>query len=317
MSYTLSDIETYFSSNLLGGKDSLTDSRSVSKGVFSHFPAATPKYRAFENEKETLARLYVVVPSSLRDRYIRALPQDARPLAEAIYTSGRNTSETEGLGYIDFLLQSVTSNNNEKVSISEVLSDNYAAFFFGASPPTLTCGGTLINTVQDDWKTAFEIVYQEIIRGTKLARRKQLVTLSYDTVSVTGTIVNMTTTLTAIQQMVSSFSFSMLVKRYEIYRLPGTQPTVPAPFPTYRPDPRGPGNMYLGRITKNKRFIGEPFYSSSSRSKKSNLTPEEKMETALKADIDKDVKVKDLKKDDLYLKKNLQDIKDMPAAHVN
>jgi hypothetical protein len=143
--------------------------------------------------------------------------------------AGRTPGVAGGYGYIDFLLQQVQESYAEKIQVVDVLSDNYASYCFGQNPPVFNYTGLLYNSLQDDWRAAFTILYQELLRATKLARQKQVVILSYDDVFVTGVLISMSQTLVAETQIAASFNFSMLVKRYDVNQRDSRSPIF---FPT-------------------------------------------------------------------------------------
>lgn len=241
---------------LLGGDDSVgtpelidtttlvAASETMRKGVFSNYPAATPKYWNTNDDRslETMARL--VVPLSgdeARNRYLASFGDDgeARVLAESLASVGGTAVTGQrryGLGYIDFLLTDAHESYEEKVQVVDVLSDNYVAYFFGQKPPIFQYSGVLYNTRQDDWRSAFTIIYNQITRGTQLARRQVMVTLSYDDMAVTGAMVNMNQTLSSqgtLQQTAAGFNFSLLVQRIDVMRTAHHPATELKTFPTY------------------------------------------------------------------------------------
>lgn len=262
---------------LIGGDDAPVATLSKRKGVFSAFPGSTPKYdTSIEGAPSSMARLLIPFPShAQRESFMSSLASkgpDAKKLGgmlatDSMTTQNGSSSPGEGLGYIDFLLQSAQETRQEKVQIVDVLSDNYVAYFFGASPPIFSYQGTLLNTYQDDWRSAFSIIYDEIIRGTKLARRRRLLTLTYDNVAVTGTAVAMSQTLTADMEMAANFTLDILVKRYDIYRLVDTTPTTPGEFPSRVVDLGTFGGLRLGRVKRTFRTIGEPQFATSKPTK--------------------------------------------------
>ena len=162
-------------------------------------------------------------------------------MAEALATIGGGESRVGdarvGLGYIDFLLENARESFQEKVQIVDVVGDNFVAYFFGSKPPIFQYTGTLINSLQDDWRSAFTIIYNDIIRGTELARRKVLVTLSYDNMAVSGALIDMSQMFASNQQTSASFNFSLLVYRIDVQRVIGHEPTQLKTFPSYvKPD---------------------------------------------------------------------------------
>jgi hypothetical protein len=238
-----------------------------SKGVFAQFPASTPKYDTRNDSTETMARILVPLPSyTARRRFVESFgaSSNARELAQALAvteeSAGPKGDGRYGMGYIDFLLMAAVENHEEKVQVVDVLSDNFVTYFFGEHPPIFQYQGKLLNTEQDDWRNAFSIVYNSIIRGTQLARRGRLVTLTYDNVSVTGTVVGMNQTLTADMEMAADFSFKLLVKRFDIYRRPGITFNPPSGFPNNVVNPNTFGGLRLRRVRKTLRVVGDPQY---------------------------------------------------------
>lgn len=249
------------------------------KGVFANYPAMTPKYvnNNTDASLETMARIMIPLSSErIRAKFLSTFRGETRKLAEALATLGeteRGTERSYGLGYIDFLLTMAQESFDEKVQINDVLSDNYVSFFFGKRPPVFQYTGILFNTRQDDWRSAFTIIYNDIIRGTELARRKAVVTLSYDNMAVTGALVRMNQVLRAEQQMASQFDFSILVKRIDIERTIGHPPTQVATFPSYiKPATFAP--VQFGVPPKTIRVTGVPQSVTVERKKPEDERPE-------------------------------------------
>lgn len=252
---------------LLGGNQLVGSSNVRSKGVFAQFPASTPKYNTGSSQTETMARLLVPLPDVARQRFINSFGADSesRKLAEMLAvstdTAGRNGAF--GMGYIDFLLTAAMEIFDEKVQVVDVLSDNFVQYFFGERPPIFQYRGKLLNTKQDDWRNAFSVIYNSIIRGTQLARRRRLVTLTYDNVAVTGTIIGMNQTLSAELEMAADFSIKFLVKRFDVYRMLNTVPNPPSKFPNNVVDPSTFGGLQLKRVHRTMRVVGDPEYVTS------------------------------------------------------
>ena len=238
---------------LLGGDTGLTKrttSQAIAlptsgarKGVYATFPASTPKYNTNNGEEsqETQARLLIPFPSpdtlkSFMASY-NSYSSDVYRLAETLAVlSGRDKENYASFGYIDFLLTAAQESFEEKLQVHDVLGDNFVAYFFGQRPPIFVYQGVLLNTQQDDWRLAMLLIYQNITRGTQLARRNTTVTLSYDNIAITGAMVNMSQNLTAEMQMAAPFTFQMLVKRIDVYRTPGAIATQQSKLP-YTVDP--------------------------------------------------------------------------------
>lgn len=199
----------------------------ASRGVFAEFPGMTPKYawnsRDGSRERdftETMARLFVQVGPKEYEKFyqsVAASSPESEPLAKVL--AGTNVavgSENGGAGYVDFLLQSAQHNVQEKMEVVELLSDNHVAYFYGQAAPTFSYSGSLINTIQDDQAMNMLRIYRDMIRGSQLARRRKVVRLRYDGMIVTGAAMNLQWALSAENESVVPFSFSILVKQITI-----------------------------------------------------------------------------------------------------
>lgn len=210
-----------------GGDESLNEgTESRYKGVYANHPAFTPKFNAsasLESAQSTQARLYVPVPNEAAyDRILEALPAKAKPYARALVQRG---PQFAGRIYVDFVLQGVQEPLQEKVQVTEVLSDAHIAYFFGQRAPTWSFSGIVLNTQQDQWYDAWHILYNAVLRGTKTATFKVPVVVAYDTRRVVGSIIATTTSLSATNETFAQMSFSMLVKRAEFLPEAGARPS--------------------------------------------------------------------------------------------
>lgn len=188
------------------------------QGIFSSFPMASAKYaRHFSRDADyfdTMARMYVEVSPSEYQKFISSIPdQGTQQVLQVL--AGDGTAKG-GRGYIDFLLQSVQQSFQENSQVSETLSDNYVAFFFGQAPPVFQFSGILMNTYQDDWTMRMLRLYRDIGRGSQLARHKKLITITYDSVVIRGAMMNFSWANTAELQTACQFSFNFLVKELRI-----------------------------------------------------------------------------------------------------
>ncbi len=192
------------------------------QGVFAQNPLATPKYAKNKGLRDaefrdTLARLYI----SLADMgdpaisaYLATLPADDATQSLAKVLLGSNSKG--GTGFVDFFLSQANESFQEIMQVDKVLADDYVAFFYGQDPPKFQYAGTLLNSLQDDQRGGFARAYQQILRGTALARRGALARLRYDSVIVSGTMFAHSQQLNADNEMAVPFSFSFLVKEYVV-----------------------------------------------------------------------------------------------------
>lgn len=199
--------------------NSFTGRDPNSQGVFGSYPFMSPKYvrhRPGRNSEymDTMARMFIQVPPELYNSFIAGLPdEETQKIARVLTGDGVNKG---GKGYFDFLLQTAQHSLTEKVQIVETLSDNYVAYFFGTSPPVWQYQGVLMNTYQDDWTMRMFRIYQELSRGTQLAKRGFILRLRYDSMIVTGAMMNFGWQLVGGAETYCRFDFSLLVKDVQI-----------------------------------------------------------------------------------------------------
>lgn len=190
-----------------------------SRGVFSAYPMSTPKFAKHTQNRrhefdDTMARMFVPVTSAEYQAFISSFSD---PITRSIMKvlSGDNARQG-GSGYIDFLLTSAQHSFDERVQVTETLGDSYVAYFFGHAPQTFAYQGVLLNTFQDDWAMNMFRVFRDIGRGTQLARHRKTFKLRYDSMIVTGAMLNFSWSLSADMQMSCPFSFNLLVKSVQI-----------------------------------------------------------------------------------------------------
>lgn len=190
-----------------------------SLGVHSVLPLATAKELRFRKGRhhefeDTMARMFMQIPTEAYDAFLASL-EDPETRTIATYLTGDDVKKG-GIGYIDFLLHSVQHQFTEKVQIVETLSDNYVAFFFGTQAPTFQYQGTLLNTFEDDWTMRMFRIFRDLGRGTMLARRGLLLRLKYDSMIVSGAMLNFQWQLNAGATTYCPFGFDLLVKNVSI-----------------------------------------------------------------------------------------------------
>lgn len=195
------------------------------RGIFGAFPGATPKYATNTGEqekdfRETMARMFIQTPNykKFTDSF---LGSDTWPLAKVIGGSASEQSGTSGgKGYIDFLLQSVQHNYQEKSQVVETLADDHVAYFFGQAAPVFSYGGSLFNTKQDAQAANMYRLYRDMGRGSQLAAKNTLISIRYDGLIVSGAMMNLSLGLNAEMEMVVPFTFNLLVKQVVLLPTP-------------------------------------------------------------------------------------------------
>lgn len=191
-----------------------------SMGVFAQYPGATKKYiqnvgpRDAEY-RETMARMFIQMTSKERTLFLQSVPPETRPLAKVL--CGVATGASGGTGFVDFLLTQINEAFAEKYQVAETLSDNFVVYLFGQSAPMFSYAGVLLNTYQDDQRVWMTRLYRDILRGTQLARRRKLLRLRYDSVIVTGVMLNLNMQIIADQEDRIPFNFNFIPTQYVIF----------------------------------------------------------------------------------------------------
>lgn len=192
-----------------------------SRGVHAMWPSSTPKYikgngepRLADNYTETMARLFIEVPDvNARNTFIQSLPAESQGLAKVLLGTGGRGSAQNGVGFVEFMLQSAQHSLTEKIQVVENLADDHVLYAFGAAPPVFNYSGVLINSKQDDQVVKMFKIYRDMIRAFQLAKRKQLVHLRYDGMIVSGVMLAFSWTLGAENEMIAPFSFQLSVSK--------------------------------------------------------------------------------------------------------
>lgn len=199
-----------------------------SGGVYSapSNPLLLPKYHPGNGWEtfQTQARMYVPLPTeSAFTAFQAALSERARAFARAI--SIVTEPEVKRLGYFDFFLQRANEAYQEKRQVSEVLSDGYVAYYYGQRAPVWSFTGAVLNTRHDQWYDAFHVLYEDVLRGTRLADLGLAVRIAYDTRTVIGSLDSMSTSLSAGNELFAPFQFQVLVQKV-IYGPTRVSPTI-------------------------------------------------------------------------------------------
>lgn len=228
-------------------------------GVFAGFmQGATPKYAKNDGRgrpdlfRDTLARIFVRIDpdeletfrDSIADEHTknRLFPRlvggstspdgNLGPQSNVPDRSLQRARSVGGNGYLDFMIQAVQAPLQEKIQVTETLSDNYVLFAFGQSAPVWNFSGALINSVQDDQATNFLRLYLNVLRATQMARRQKSMSISFDSYVVNGVMGNLVLNFSSQNELVIPFSFQLTVKRVFItnYTAGWTPTTANSPF---------------------------------------------------------------------------------------
>jgi hypothetical protein len=185
------------------------------RGVLSTAPegyAQSPKFAEYPSDLSKMARLVIPVQKAQYNALINSVPARSKDIAMKLFVHDVQSQA----GYLYFLLTQVQEARQEKLQVAETAGDNYVAYAFGGSAPVFNYSGVLMNTQQDDWRTAFVLMYEDYARATALANRRTAALLVYDNVIVAGAMTSLQQMFSADSQRHASFSFSFLVKSYTV-----------------------------------------------------------------------------------------------------
>ena len=194
----------------------LTALGSNDMGVFSTYPSVTAKSmrhrpRGGNEYQDSMPRMYIqVAPKAFHT--FKAGISDPETLRIYEKMVGSGDGATGGIGYIDFFLSRASHPLQEKMQVTETLADGYVAYFFGSSAPIWSYSGFAMNSYQDDWTMRLFRIFRDLARGTQLARRGLILRLRYDSMLVSGSMINLTWDLNAGTETYCPFSFNLLVK---------------------------------------------------------------------------------------------------------
>ena len=192
-----------------------------SYGAFGNNPGSTSKTarnagRRDAENRDTMARLFIEIPSKRQEDFLASVPPESKELARVLM-SGTGTGGSAGTGFFDFLLTNTQENFSEKAQIIDTLTDNYVLYFGGREPTMAAFNGILLNTYQDDQRVWFLRAYSSILRGTQLATRNLIARLRYDSFLASGYLLNLSMGLDSDTEITASrFSFQMVVKRLQV-----------------------------------------------------------------------------------------------------
>lgn len=127
-----------------------------------------------------------------------------------------NAKKIQDKAYVGFILSSVQEQHSEKMQVVSLPGDSYASYFYGSQPRQYSFQGLLLNTAEDQWRDAFEQMYEKYLRGSAASRRFNMVQVSYDNRVVSGWLINMSQQVSSASDTYNSFSFTMLVSRTDI-----------------------------------------------------------------------------------------------------
>lgn len=129
---------------------------------------------------------------------------------EARSVDNSDEKHSQSISTTDFILQSVNEQEADKHQIIETLGESYV-YFYGERPRMYSFSGSLLNSVNKQWKNNFMENYRNIFRGTKCAENKTRTYIMYEDMIIEGYILNMNISLNSQETKICPFSFNMYV----------------------------------------------------------------------------------------------------------
>jgi hypothetical protein len=117
------------------------------------------------------------------------------------------------LAWTDWFLQTVREERSEKTQLLETFGETYL-FAFGQKPRTLVFQGTLMNTLDFNWRAVFWENWDAEFRATQLIKHDARMYISWDDVLVEGYPINAVTHQVSDSPNAMVFSFTFFVTNY-------------------------------------------------------------------------------------------------------
>jgi hypothetical protein len=200
----------------------LTDPEKY-EGVYSQYSRITPKYFADKNANSGKV-LGKVLDKETGDYFVGSLSNSYAeirllPISDNFSkTSNRYSLPSEDKGttyintYVGFFAVNINETSDEKYEILPLVGDSFATFFYGSAPRQLDMAGIVFNTIEDNWRDAFDILYREYARATAAARDNVIAQIKFGDRVVTGHIISMNQQLDAANPAVASFTLKVIVR---------------------------------------------------------------------------------------------------------
>ena len=191
----------------------------VKKGSISQFNFDSKKFDVLAADFLDRSRRPILSTGDLANadlnvakiRLVSTIPE--KPVDD---TTTPESKKVENKAYVGFILSSVQEQHAEKMQVVSLPGDAYASYFYGSQPRQFSFQGILLNTAEDQWRDAFEQMYEKYLRGSAASRRFNMVQVSYDNRVVSGWLTSMGQQVSSASDTYNSFNFTMLVSRIDI-----------------------------------------------------------------------------------------------------
>ncbi len=197
-----------------------SDASNGYRGVYSDSESSFPVY--FGDAKSNSRPISPLPKFSKKDldsynlASIRILPSTSDLATDPYFNTttdlaNRNKNVKVTNEYVGFILIQVTEQHAEKFETVNLAGDSFASFFYGAQVPVYQFTGVTLNTLQDNWRDSFEILYRTYARGSASIRNKTIVQIKYDQRIVTGYVSEFSQVIQADTQNTAQFSIRIVV----------------------------------------------------------------------------------------------------------
>jgi hypothetical protein len=117
--------------------------------------------------------------------------------------------------YMNFVLQKVSENFQEKYQLVETFGDSFLAYFYGSRHMVININGILIDDQLSDMKSQFIYIYNTYFRAYHVAKHKILVEFGYGDTTIKGVMLSLgTETGDTINEVQTNFQVQMLVYQF-------------------------------------------------------------------------------------------------------
>lgn len=127
-------------------------------------------------------------------------------------------------GYIGFILTRYVEDMEEVMSVQQFQGDSFTAYFRGQKARVFSYECILLETDLCPWKTVFQQLYENYLRGSKAIENNIKVVLKYGTSVVEGALFRASFSQDANTNMIASCSFNMLVSDFYLEKNIGVGP---------------------------------------------------------------------------------------------
>ena len=190
-------------------------------GIYSKTIATTHVGAKLEIKDNKITGLTDTSPASNRHTFSSGSLADsdlnvAKIRLVSTIPSKKLPAEMSEKAYIGFILTDVQESHNEKVELVPLPGDSFASYFYGCNPRQFNFSGVLLNTDEDQWRDAFEQVYEKYLRGSVSSRNFNIVQVRYGGRIVSGWLTSLSQQLTSQSDLYAQFSFTVLVSRIDM-----------------------------------------------------------------------------------------------------